>query len=49
LSAAEEALVAMPVASLVRDHLLSAMAQGQQGLDWSSIARVVARGSGLER
>jgi len=37
----------MPIASLVRDHLLSAMAQGQADLDWSSVARVSARNAGL--
>ena len=38
----------MPLASLVRDHLLSGIAHGQADLDWSSLARVAARNAGLE-
>ncbi len=37
----------MPIASLVRDHLVSAMAQGQAEQDWSSVTRVSARNAGL--
>jgi hypothetical protein len=37
----------MPLASLIRDHLLSAVAQGQAELDWSSLARIAARNAGL--
>jgi len=37
----------MPVASVVHDHLLSALAQGQGELDWSSMALVAARNAGL--
>jgi 3-hydroxyisobutyrate dehydrogenase-like beta-hydroxyacid dehydrogenase len=47
LAAAEECSSPMPLASLVHDHLLSALAQGQGELDWSSVARVVARNAGL--
>ncbi len=35
---AESVQAPMPLASLVRDHLLSAMANGQEQLDWSSLA-----------
>ena len=49
LAAADEQLVTMPVAGVVREHMVAAMAQGQQDLDWSSFARVVARSSGLPR
>jgi 3-hydroxyisobutyrate dehydrogenase-like beta-hydroxyacid dehydrogenase len=42
LAAAEEAAVPMPMASLVRDRFLAAMAQGMGELDWSSIARISA-------
>jgi len=37
LAAAEECAAPMPLASLVHDHLLSALAQGQGDLDWSSM------------
>jgi len=47
LQTAEECASPMPLASLVRDHLLSAMAQGQENLDWASISRVIARSAGL--
>jgi 3-hydroxyisobutyrate dehydrogenase-like beta-hydroxyacid dehydrogenase len=48
LEAAEQLASPMPLASLIRDHLVSAMAHGQAHLDWSSVARVAARNSGLE-
>jgi 3-hydroxyisobutyrate dehydrogenase-like beta-hydroxyacid dehydrogenase len=47
LETAEECAAPMPLASLVRDHFLSAMAHGQAELDWSSMARVLARNAGL--
>lgn len=47
LETAQECASPMPIASLVRDHLLSAVAQGQAELDWSSVARVSARNAGL--
>lgn len=47
LQTAEECASPMPLASLIRDHLLSGVAQGQADLDWSSISRVVARSAGL--
>jgi 3-hydroxyisobutyrate dehydrogenase-like beta-hydroxyacid dehydrogenase len=47
LATAEECSSPMPVASLVHDHLLSAIAQGQADKDWSSIARISARNAGL--
>jgi 3-hydroxyisobutyrate dehydrogenase-like beta-hydroxyacid dehydrogenase len=48
VEAADELAAPMPLASLIRDHLLSGMAHGQANLDWSSLARVVARNAGLE-
>ncbi|MBZ5724944.1 MAG: NAD(P)-dependent oxidoreductase [Acidobacteriia bacterium] len=48
LEAAEEFAAPMPLASLIRDNLLSAMAHGQADHDWSSVVRVAARGAGLE-
>jgi len=47
LAAAEECAAPMPLASLVHDHLLAALAQGQGEMDWSSMTRVVARNAGL--
>jgi 3-hydroxyisobutyrate dehydrogenase-like beta-hydroxyacid dehydrogenase len=47
LAAAEEAAVPMPIASLIRDHFLTAVAQGMGEIDWSAISRVSARNAGL--
>jgi len=47
LATSEECCAPMPLASLVHDHLLSALAQGQGELDWSSVTRVLARNAGL--
>ena len=48
LEAAREVAAPMPIASLIHDHLLAAIAQGQSELDWSSLARVSARNAGLD-
>src|SRR5512146_624711 len=47
LAAAEEAAVPMPMASLVRDRFLAAMAQGLGEADWAAIARMSAQEAGL--
>jgi len=47
LAAAEECAAPMPLASLLHDQLLSALAQGQGELDWSSMTQVAARNAGL--
>jgi 3-hydroxyisobutyrate dehydrogenase-like beta-hydroxyacid dehydrogenase len=47
LALAEECASPMPIASLVRDRFVDAMAHGQGELDWSSIARVSARTAGI--
>lgn len=47
LAAAEEASVPMPVASLVRDRFIAAVAQGMSELDWAAIARIAANDAGL--
>lgn len=47
LAAAEEAAVPMPMASLVRDRFLSALAQGMAESDWSAISRIAATDAGL--
>ncbi len=47
LETAGECAAPMPLASLIRDHFLAAMAHGQAEMDWSSMARVLARNAGL--
>ena len=47
LAAAEEAAVPMPMASLVHDRFLAAMAQGMENADWSAVARVAYKSAGL--
>jgi 3-hydroxyisobutyrate dehydrogenase-like beta-hydroxyacid dehydrogenase len=47
LAASEECTSPMPLASVVRDQFISALARGQAEMDWSSIARVAARAAGL--
>jgi 3-hydroxyisobutyrate dehydrogenase-like beta-hydroxyacid dehydrogenase len=48
LEAAQDLTVPMPIASVVRDQYLSALAHGQDDLDWSSVAKVAARSAGLD-
>lgn len=48
LAAAEGARAPMPLASLVRDHLLSAMARGYGELDMTALSLVIAQEGGLE-
>lgn len=47
LAASEECTAPMPLASMVRDQFIAALAQGQGEMDWSSVARVAARAAGL--
>ena len=47
LEFAQELPAPMPLASLVRDRFLSAMANGQEEMDWSSLERVAARSAGV--
>ena len=47
LEAAQDAAVPMPLASLIRDHYLSAIAHGREDADWSALAEVVASNAGL--
>jgi 3-hydroxyisobutyrate dehydrogenase-like beta-hydroxyacid dehydrogenase len=49
LAAAEEAGVPMPMASLVHDRFVAAIAQGLGDADWSAIARMSFRSAGLEK
>jgi 3-hydroxyisobutyrate dehydrogenase-like beta-hydroxyacid dehydrogenase len=48
LAAAEEASVPMPIASLVRDRFLAAMAEGWNESDWSAIARISYQQAGMK-
>ena len=47
LAAAEAAGVPMPIASLVRDQLISGIARGYGESDWSALGRVVAENAGI--
>jgi 3-hydroxyisobutyrate dehydrogenase-like beta-hydroxyacid dehydrogenase len=47
LQAAEAANVPMPIASVVRDRFITAMARGNQEKDWSILGRVAAEDAGL--
>ena len=47
LAAAEAQSVAMPIASLVHDRMLAAMARGYGDRDWSVLGRVAAEDAGL--
>ncbi len=47
LAAAEEANVPMPIASLVHDRFVAALARGLGEADWSAIASLVAQDAGL--
>lgn len=47
LAAAEETAVPMPMASLIRDRFLAALAQGMGEMDWSAISRISAKEAGL--
>jgi 3-hydroxyisobutyrate dehydrogenase-like beta-hydroxyacid dehydrogenase len=48
LAAGDEVTTPMPLASLVRDHYLAAMARGWGDIDWAGIARLSAVNAGLE-
>ena len=49
LEAADAVSVPLPLASLVRDHLLAAMANGKGELDWAALAQVSAENAGLRK
>jgi hypothetical protein len=38
----------MPFASVMRDHLLSAIGRGMEDMDWSSTAKLAAENAGLK-
>ncbi len=47
LAASEECTAPMPLASVVRDQFIAALARGQGEMDWSSVTQVAARAAGL--
>jgi len=49
LAAAEEAEVPVPIASLVHDRFLAALAQGLGEADWAAIARLSFQDAGLRK
>ena len=49
LQAADAQSVPMPIASVLRDRFLTAMARGYEKSDWSVIGRVAAEDAGLAR
>jgi len=48
LAAAESVDVALPFASIVRDHMLTAISRGMEELDWSATAKLAAENAGLK-
>jgi len=48
LAAAEAVDAPMPVASLIRDNLLTAVGRGMEHLDWSATAKLAAENAGLK-
>jgi 3-hydroxyisobutyrate dehydrogenase-like beta-hydroxyacid dehydrogenase len=49
LAAAEEVAVPMPMASLVHDRFVAALAQGLGEADWAAIARISYQNAGLRK
>ena len=47
LAAAEQARVPLPLASLLHDHLLEAIARGRGAQDWAALAAVAREAAGL--
>jgi len=48
LAAAESVDVPLPVGSMIRDHLLTAIARGMEEMDWSATAKLAAENAGLK-
>ncbi len=48
LAAGDATDTPLPIASLIRDHLVAAMAKGYEELDWSVLGRIAAQNAGLE-
>ena len=48
LAAAEAVDAPLPFASMLRDHMLTAIGRGMEDLDWSSTAKLAAENAGLK-
>ena len=48
LQAGEGVDTPLPIASLIRDHMLTAVSYGMEDMDWSSTAKLAAKNAGLE-
>jgi 3-hydroxyisobutyrate dehydrogenase-like beta-hydroxyacid dehydrogenase len=48
LAAAEAVDAPLPFASVVRDHMLTAIGRGMEDMDWSSTAKLAAENAGLK-
>ena len=48
LAAAEAVDAPLPFASMLRDHMLTAIGRGMEDLDWSSTAKLAAQNAGLK-
>src|ERR1039458_3566502 len=48
LAAAEAVDAPLPFASIVRDHMLTAIGRGMEEMDWSSTAKLAAENAGLK-
>ena len=48
IAAAEAVDAPLPFASIVRDHVLTAIARGMEDLDWSATAKLAAENAGLK-
>jgi 3-hydroxyisobutyrate dehydrogenase-like beta-hydroxyacid dehydrogenase len=48
LAAGEELRVPLPLAGLVRERMLTALARGRERFDWSGLASVIREAAGLE-
>jgi 3-hydroxyisobutyrate dehydrogenase-like beta-hydroxyacid dehydrogenase len=48
LQTAASSAVPMPLASLLRDRCISAIANGRENMDWTTIALSVAEAAGLK-
>ena len=47
IAAAEAADAPLPIASMIHDHLLTAIARGMDDMDWSATAKLAAENAGL--
>jgi 3-hydroxyisobutyrate dehydrogenase-like beta-hydroxyacid dehydrogenase len=48
LAAAEAVAAPLPLASLLRDHMLTGVARGYSEMDWTAVTRVIAENAGIK-